>query len=344
MPGNQTPILQPNQPPTIIPENASPDIAMMMHTPTFEHMQRVAKMYAESKFVPDTFRGDIASCTIAVELSVRIQVSPILLMQQMVVIHGRPSIQGQLAIAMINKSGMFENPLDFVFEYAEQNKCWACTAKAVRKDTGQPCELRIDWNTVEAEGWASKNGSKWKTMPEQMFRYRTASWLGRAYCPEVLLGMQTTDEAQDIEESRIWVESTSNQASAPSIAGRLETVGQAGEVAEAESHTENTATATSTTDIAEPQPQTDEAKTKRRTKKMSPKKDAESTSQAPEPWEMLIESLSIKASVTDEIAEKELQARSQKLHGCELSELTQPQIAALRKRVDSGGITITKNN
>ena len=48
------------------------------------------------------------------------------------------------------------------------------------------------------EGWLDKSGSKWKTMPRQMMMYRAASFFARAHCPEVLLGIQTVEEVQDV--------------------------------------------------------------------------------------------------------------------------------------------------
>jgi hypothetical protein len=51
---------------------------------------------------------------------------------------------------------------------------------------------------ASAEGWLNKPGSKWKTMPGQMMRYRAATFFARAYCPDILLGYRTKDEVQDI--------------------------------------------------------------------------------------------------------------------------------------------------
>lgn len=47
------------------------------------------------------------------------------------------------------------------------------------------------------EGWYGKNGSKWQTMPEQMLRYRAASFFGRVYAPELLMGLRSAEEEQD---------------------------------------------------------------------------------------------------------------------------------------------------
>jgi hypothetical protein len=56
---------------------------------------------------------------------------------------------------------------------------------------------------VKAEGWdiargESKMPSKWTTLPDIMGRYRSAMFLGRLYCPEVLLGLPTDDELHDV--------------------------------------------------------------------------------------------------------------------------------------------------
>jgi hypothetical protein len=50
---------------------------------------------------------------------------------------------------------------------------------------------------VDGEGWSKKSGSKWLTMPEQMFRYRAASYWAKVYAPEISMGFPTRDEMAD---------------------------------------------------------------------------------------------------------------------------------------------------
>jgi hypothetical protein len=52
---------------------------------------------------------------------------------------------------------------------------------------------------AKKEGWATKAGSKWQTMPELMIRYRAAAFWGRLYASDLLLGMQSQEEVVDIE-------------------------------------------------------------------------------------------------------------------------------------------------
>ncbi len=159
----------------------------------FEHAQRVAKMLSQSTLIPDHFRNNVGNCVIALNYAERIKADPFMVMQALYVVHGRPGIEGKLVIALVNQCGRFE-PLDF--EFSEDRK--SCTA--IAKDIKSGKILRgttITWEMVQAEGWASKNGSKWQTMPEQMYRYRAAAFFARVYCPEVLLGMQTIEEIED---------------------------------------------------------------------------------------------------------------------------------------------------
>src|SRR5690606_5898335 len=53
---------------------------------------------------------------------------------------------------------------------------------------------------AKKEGWYTKNGSKWQTMPEQMLMYRAAAFFVRTYAPEIAMGLHTTEELQDIIE------------------------------------------------------------------------------------------------------------------------------------------------
>jgi hypothetical protein len=48
------------------------------------------------------------------------------------------------------------------------------------------------------EGWYGKNGSKWRSMPDLMMRYRSAAFFGRIYAPELLMGLPTADEVHDV--------------------------------------------------------------------------------------------------------------------------------------------------
>ena len=160
----------------------------------FEHLQRIAKMFSTSGMVPDMFRNNVAACAVGLQLAHQLQVAPFMLFQKMYIIAGKPAIEAQLAIAVANQRGVFVDPIEYTFTGENKNRTRTCTASAVLAKGGKKVEMVIDWEVVDGEGWSKKGGSKWLTMPDQMFRYRSAMWLIRTYCPEVLFGMHSVDE------------------------------------------------------------------------------------------------------------------------------------------------------
>lgn len=158
----------------------------------FEQAQRVAKMFSLSTMVPEHFQNNIGNCMIAMDFANRIGANIFMTMQNMYVIHGKPGIEGKLVIALVNQCGRFE-PLEF-----EEGKDF-CVAVAKDIKSGKILKgTKITIEMVKKEGWWQKKGSKWQTMPEQMYRYRAATFFARTYCSEVLLGMQTREELQDV--------------------------------------------------------------------------------------------------------------------------------------------------
>lgn len=173
------------------------EFAMLFDSARFNQAQRVAKLFANSTMVPAHFRGKPADVFIALHLAVRMNLDPFMVMSKAYPIQGRIGLEAQLIIALVNARGPFRGPIQWKFE--GEGKTRKCTAYATHEKTGETCELPIDWAMVEAEGWSKKPGSKWLTMPDQMFRYRTATFLSRAYCPEVILGLSTIDELEDMD-------------------------------------------------------------------------------------------------------------------------------------------------
>ncbi|MGI9160398.1 MAG: hypothetical protein ACR2K1_11670 [Saprospiraceae bacterium] len=162
----------------------------------FEQGQRVAKMLSQTSMVPKDYQGNIANCLVALEMANRIGTSPLMVMQNLHIIHGRPSWSATYLIACINTSGKF-SPLRFqISGEGDERQC-----VAVAKDLASGEILdgpAISIGMAKKEGWFSKTGSKWQTMPDLMLRYRAAAFFSRMYAPEVAMGLLTADEVQDV--------------------------------------------------------------------------------------------------------------------------------------------------
>ncbi|MBN4665403.1 hypothetical protein HUS70_07585 [Pandoraea nosoerga] len=198
---------------------------------SFELMQRAAKLLSSSTLVPVAYRAwdekkgenanALANCVVALNMSQRMGADPLMVMQNLYIVEGRPSWSSQWIIAAINGCGRF-SPLRFdlkdlgpkeveyeVTKWVDRQRVTTkhkatvqnleCIAWAVEKETGTRIDSpKVSVEMAVKEGWYGKSGSKWQTMPEVMLRYRTASFFGKLYAPELLMGLQTVEEAQDI--------------------------------------------------------------------------------------------------------------------------------------------------
>jgi len=205
---------------------------------SFEFMQRTAKMFSQSSMVPTAYRATIVkgygqnqtiednpaaipNCMVALNMSQRMNADPLMIMQNLHVIEGRPSWSSQFIIAAINSCGRY-SPLRFDITLGEEieasyttyewenNKKKAVTSKVrVRNATCIAWAIELSTNTrLESpkvtmemavnEGWYGKNGSKWQSMPDLMLRYRSAAFFGRIYAPELLMGLPAAEEVPDI--------------------------------------------------------------------------------------------------------------------------------------------------
>ena len=157
---------------------------------------QMAKALAESTIVPQSYQKNWCNCLIAIEQAQRLRVSPMMVMQNLYVIQGRPSWGSSFLIAAINNSGKYDTELQFEESKDKNGKPYSCIAYALKN--GRRVEgMEITMDMAQAEGWLNKNGSKWKTMPQLMLRYRAASFFARLNCPEITLGLYTRDEIID---------------------------------------------------------------------------------------------------------------------------------------------------
>ena len=167
---------------------------MENNTEKFELVQRQAKALSMSTMIPKDYQNNIPNTLVALEMAQRIGASPLMVMQNLHIIHGRPSWSSTFVIAALNACGRF-SAMRFEMDGADK-----CRAVATERETNHV--LEGPWVTMQMakeEGWLNKAGSKWKTMPELMMRYRAAAFFGRLYAPEIMMGMHTEFEVQDMQ-------------------------------------------------------------------------------------------------------------------------------------------------
>ena len=158
----------------------------------FQALQRMGKAFMASTLVPDRFRLDPAkggtdslekmgNTMIALEMALRMKANPLMVMQNLYVVHGAPSWSAKFLVATLNGTGRYTS-LRYRFQGKPGTDDWGCVAWAKEIATGETLEgPLVTIGLAKREGWFGKNGSKWQTMPELMLRYRSASWFVSAY-------------------------------------------------------------------------------------------------------------------------------------------------------------------
>lgn len=170
---------------------------------SFMLTQRAAKLLASSSLVPKEFQNNIANCVVALNMANRMGADPLMTMQNLYIVHGRPSWSSQFLIATFNTCGRF-SALRYRWTGQPGTDTHGCVAYAIELSTGELLEgSEITVGMAKREGWYGKTGSKWQSMPEQMLRYRAAGWFIRAYAPELAMGLHTSEEVADTVEGEV---------------------------------------------------------------------------------------------------------------------------------------------
>ncbi|GHV35028.1 hypothetical protein FACS1894187_06840 [Synergistales bacterium] len=160
----------------------------------FAEVGNIAKVLSQSSIIPKEYQGNIPNILIALDMAIRMKTSPMQVMQNLYVVNGRPAWSSQYIIAVINASGKYKHELKF--EFTGKGDTLSCYAWTTTQDGERLEGPVISMVMAKAEGWVDRNGSKWKTMPEVMIRYRAASFFGRLYCSEMIMGIYAEEEAE----------------------------------------------------------------------------------------------------------------------------------------------------
>jgi hypothetical protein len=187
-----------------------------------------AKMMAGSEIVPKDYKGKPGDILVAVAMGNEVGFKPLQSLQSIACINGRPSIWGDGALALVRKSGLLEEHDEDDATIALKNKIGRCRVKRkgsppCPKDPKDPagrclnqkanvaaaccCQRTFSLDDanragliVRAEGGNDAKGKgPWITYPGRMLMMRARSWAIRDTFPDVLKGLQVTEEVQDYE-------------------------------------------------------------------------------------------------------------------------------------------------
>lgn len=181
--------------------NGGGQLSVFANAESFNLATRMATALAQSTVVPRAYQGNVGNCMIAIEMASRINTSPMMVMQNLYIVNGNPAWSSQWIIAMINSSKRYKTELQFEFGHDPADGGLSCKAWAEDYSGHKVEGPKITMKMAQEEGWSTKSGSKWKTMPEVMIRYRAASFFGRMNCPDMIMGIYSQEEVIDMGDS-----------------------------------------------------------------------------------------------------------------------------------------------
>lgn len=176
-------------------------LSVFANAESFALASKMATVLAQSTVVPKSYQGNVGNCMIAIEMASRINTSPMMVMQNLYIVNGNPAWSSQWIIAMINSSKRYKTELQFEFGHDAADGGLSCKAWAEDYSGHRVEGPKITMTMAKEEGWLTKTGSKWKTMPEVMIRYRAASFFGRMNCPDMIMGIYSQEEVIEMGDS-----------------------------------------------------------------------------------------------------------------------------------------------
>lgn len=164
----------------------------------FKEIYDIGKMFASSTLVPQAYQKKPMDCTIAIDMANRMGVSPMMVMQNLYVVQGKPVWNGQACMSMICGSRKFKN-VHHIYTGVKDTDSWGCFVEATRVESGEVVSgVEVTIRMAKDEKWYEKSGSKWKTMPELMLAYRASAFFSRVHIPNALMGVHVEGEIEDI--------------------------------------------------------------------------------------------------------------------------------------------------
>jgi len=158
---------------------------------SFDELWKFADMASQTELVPKQYQGKPAAIFIASQWGLNLGMHPIVAVQNICVINGRPSIYGDMMIALVRASGKLEYMVE---SWDGTSQAAICKIKRV----GEP-EVVEAFSLEDAKkaGLLGKSGP-WSTYPKRMAKFRARGFALRDTFADVLGGLISAEEAADM--------------------------------------------------------------------------------------------------------------------------------------------------
>lgn len=157
-------------------------------------LMQFAQLAAKSGLMPKDYVGKPENIVIAVQMGSELGLAPMQALQNISIINGRPSVWGDAMLGLVRASGLCDS-LSETLAGAGDDETATCTL--MRRGDPNPIVGTFSVSDAKKANLFGKPGP-WQQYPKRMMKLRARGFALRDGFPDVLRGLISTEEAQDI--------------------------------------------------------------------------------------------------------------------------------------------------
>ena len=160
---------------------------------TLSEAMQFSDVLSKSIMVPREYQGKPANVLVAVQWGMELGLAPMQALQNIAVINGKPSIYGDALLAMVRADHRCRG----VKEYLDGETAVCLITRSHNSGEVEEIERKFSVDDAKRAGLWGKQGP-WKQYPQRMLQMRARSLAIRDGFPDVIKGLISVEEAQDM--------------------------------------------------------------------------------------------------------------------------------------------------
>jgi hypothetical protein len=179
-------------------------------------VRELAELIVAGEWAPASYRGDdgkyvVEKIVLGIMHGAAVGLGPFAAIHAIAVIDGHPTIWGDGALALVERSGLIKDMREDYTVDSDEGLTAICTIG--RHPWPSPIARRYSMAMAEEAGLTKKEGP-WQTYPRRMLMMRARSWALRDGFADVLRGLSIREEVEDYDRTAIPVPSPAPRLSA----------------------------------------------------------------------------------------------------------------------------------
>ena len=160
---------------------------------TLSEAMQFSDVLSKSIMVPREYQGKPANVLVAIQWGMELGLAPMQALQNIAVINGKPSIYGDALLAMVRADHRCRG----VKEYLDGETAVCLITRSHNAGEVEEIERKFSVDDAKRAGLWGKQGP-WKQYPQRMLQMRARSLAIRDGFPDVIKGLISVEEAQDM--------------------------------------------------------------------------------------------------------------------------------------------------